>query len=152
LQKLEDGMPWQRGKAYSQDLRERVLAEADDGTPVGRIAALFRVSVSYVSKVLSRRQRTGQTTALPQRCHLPRKLVTLHSAIAAQVTAHPDATIVELQSWLAATHKVSASTGLMWKTLTTLDLTVKKSRCMQPSRIAPTLPRRVPDGGRSSLI
>jgi len=145
-------MLWQRGKAYSQDLRERVLAEADDGTPVGRIAVLLRVSVSYVSKVLSRRQRTGQTTALPQRCHLPRKLANLHSAIAAQVTACPDATIVELQSWLAATHKVSASTGVICKTLATLDLTVKKSRCTRPSRIAPTLPKHVSDGGRGSLI
>ncbi len=80
-------MLWHRGKPYSQDLRERVLAAADDGTPVGRIAALFRVSVSYVSKVLSRRQRTGQTTALLQRCHLPRKRLPLHSAIAAQVVA-----------------------------------------------------------------
>ncbi len=63
-------MLWQRGKAYSQDLRARVLAAADDGLRVGQIATLLRVSVSYVSKVLSRRRRTGQTTALPQRGHL----------------------------------------------------------------------------------
>ena len=58
---------WQRGKSYSQDLRERVFAAADDGEPVGRIATLLRVSVSYVSKVLSRRQLTGETTARAQR-------------------------------------------------------------------------------------
>ena len=52
-------MLWQRGKAYSQDLRERVFAAADEGQPVGRIAVLLRVSISYVSKVLSRRRRTG---------------------------------------------------------------------------------------------
>ena len=119
-------MLWQRGKAYSQGLRGRVLAAADDGEPVGRIATLLRVSVSYVSKVLSRRQRTGQTTALPQRCHLPRKLAALQGAIEAQVTSRPDATIAELRAWLSETHKVSASTGLMWKTLAALDLTFKK--------------------------
>lgn len=102
-------MLWQRGKAYSQDLRERVLAAADDGESVGRIATLLRVSVSYVSKVLSRRQRTGQTTALPQCCHLPRKLAALQGAIEAQVATRPDATIAELRAWLAETHKVSAS-------------------------------------------
>jgi transposase len=48
-------MLWRRGKPYSQDLRERVFAVADDGETVGRIAAMLRVSVSYVSKVLSRR-------------------------------------------------------------------------------------------------
>jgi hypothetical protein len=34
-------MLWRRGKAYSQDLRERVLAATDDGVPVSRIAALL---------------------------------------------------------------------------------------------------------------
>jgi len=62
-------MLWQRGKAYSQDLRERVLVVADEGMAVGRIAALFRVSVSYVSKVLSRRDRTGRRTALHDAIH-----------------------------------------------------------------------------------
>ena len=38
-------MLWRRGKSYSQDLRERVFAAADDGEPVGRIATLLRVSV-----------------------------------------------------------------------------------------------------------
>ena len=51
LPEPEDMMLWQRGKAYSQDLRARVFAAADDGEPVGRIATLLRVSVSYVSKV-----------------------------------------------------------------------------------------------------
>jgi transposase len=106
-------MLWRRGKAYSQDLRERVFAAADDGEPVGRIASLLRVSVSYVSKVLSRRRLTGQTTARPQRCHVTPKLSGLYSAILAQVSACPDATIAELRAWLRATHKISASTGLM---------------------------------------
>ena len=143
-------MLWQRGKAYSQDLRARVLAAADDGEPVGRIATLLRVSVSYVSKVLSRRQRTGQTTALPQRGHLPRRLAALHGAIEAQVTARPDATIAELRTWLSETHKVSASTGLMWKTLATLGLTFKKSRSALPNRTVRTLPKHAPNGVASS--
>ena len=67
-------MAWRRGKSYSQDLRERVFAAVDDGEPVGRIAAMLRVSVSYVSKVLSRRRLSGQQTARPQRCHLVAKL------------------------------------------------------------------------------
>ena len=119
-------MLWRRGKRYSQDLRERVFAAADDGEPVGRIAELLRVSISYVSKVLGRRRRTGQTTALAQRCHVPPRLAALHGAIETQVTTCPDATIAELRAWLSTTHQVSASTGLMWKTLAALDLTFKK--------------------------
>jgi len=57
-------MLWRRGKSYSQDLRDRVFAAADDGELVGQIAARLRVSISYVSKVLSRR-RLGQFVPTP---------------------------------------------------------------------------------------
>ena len=143
-------MLWEQGKAYSQDLRERVFAAADDGERVGQIAVLLRVSVSYVSKVLSRRRLTGGTRALPQRCHMQPKLMHLHEAIRAQVAACPDATIAELRAWLLATHKVSVSNGLMWTTLKTLDLRLKKNRSGQPNRTARTLPRHERNGGRSS--
>ena len=128
------------------------MAAADGGEPVGQIATLLRVSVSYVSKVLSRRQRTGQTTALPQRCHLPRKLAALQGAIEAQVISRPDATIAELRAWLSETHQVSASTGLMWKTLAALNLTVKKSRSTRPSKTVRTLPKHALNGAKSSRL
>ena len=64
---------------------------------------MLRVSVSYVSKVLTRRHRTGQITARPQRCHVSPKLVELYPAIEAQVSSRPDATIAELRAWLLAT-------------------------------------------------
>ena len=143
-------MLWRRGKAYSQDLRERVLAAADEGERVGRIATTLRVSVSYVSKVLSRRQRTGGTTALPQRCHVPRKLAGLSDAIRARVLACPDATLAELRGWLEMTHRVTASTGLLCKTLAELELTYKKSRCMPLSRAGRMLPKRVTNGATSN--
>lgn len=143
-------MLWQRGKSYSQDLRERVFAASDDGEPVGRIATALRVSVSYVSKVLSRRRTTGQRTARPQRCHIVPKLSGLYPAIQEQVSTRPDATIAELRAWLLATHNISASTGLMDKTLAALDLTFKKSPFMPQSKRARTLPKRASNGGCSS--
>jgi len=145
-------MLWRRGKSYSQDLRERVFAAADDGEPVGRIATMLRVSVSYVSKVLTRRRLTGHRAALPQRGHVAPKLIGLHPAILAQVTSRPDATIGELRTWLLDTHKVSASTGLMNKTLTALNLTFKKNPSTRPSKRVRTLPGRVSSGVSSSRI
>ena len=126
-------MLWRRGKPYSQDLRERVFAVADDGETVGRIAAMLRVSVAYVSKALSRRRLTGQTTARPRRCHMASKLGGLHPEILAQVTSRPDATIAELRAWLLEAHKVSASVGLMNKTLAALDLTYKTGSDRRPA-------------------
>ena len=145
-------MLWERGKAYSQDLRERVFAEADDGAEVGEIATLLRVSVSYVSKALSRRRRTGETTVRPQRCQMKPKLAPLYEAMIAWVREHPDATIAELQLWLRQTHQVSASSGLICETLALLGLTRKKSLCAPPSRTVRTLLPRGASGRTNSRI
>src|SRR5947209_16089707 len=90
-------MTWRRGTAYSQDLRDRVLAYSDAGELVGEIAAALCVSISYVSKVLSRRAQTGELSARPQRCHVQPKLAGLYEAIQAEVKARPDATLAELR-------------------------------------------------------
>ena len=45
-------MGCRRGQAYSQDLRDRVLAAA--GEPIRSVAARLAVSPSYVSKVQSK--------------------------------------------------------------------------------------------------
>jgi len=143
-------MPWSRGKAYSQDLRERVFALADDGYQVGQVAEQLLVSISYVSKALSRRRLTGEVSARPQRCHVPPKLIGLHDAIAAQVAAKPDATLDELRQWLADEHRTRASKGLMSKTMAQLRLTHKKSPSTPPSRSGQMSPRRVRHGARTS--
>ena len=145
-------MLWQRGKPYSQDLRERVFAAADEGQPVGQIARRLRVSVSYVSKVLSRRRQTGQTEALAQRCHVPPKLASLQDAIRQQVTARPDATIAEVRAWLSKTYQVSASNGLMWKTLADLKLTYKKSRSTRRNRPGRMSLPGAPNGVRNNRV
>jgi transposase len=119
-------MLFQRGKPYSQDLRELVFAPADSRDTVGRIAAALRVSVSYVSKALSRRRLTGVSTALPQVCHVPPKLGVLEEAIRAEVGLRPDVTNIELRGWVLAKHGVSVSVGAMWKTLKKLGLRLKK--------------------------
>ena len=143
-------MLYQSGKPYSQDLRERVFAASDDGDRVGEIAELLRVSVSYVSKVLTRRRSTGETTARAQRNRVTPKLAPLYDAIRARVAERPDGTIEELRTWLLAAHAMSASVGLIWKTLRQLGLTLKKSHSARPNRIGRTLPRRARNGARSS--
>ena len=45
-------MLWKRGRAYAQDLRERVFAASDAGLRVGQIAEALFVAISYVSKAL----------------------------------------------------------------------------------------------------
>jgi transposase len=143
-------MLYQRGKSYSQDLRERVFAASDDGERVGEVADLLRVSVSYVSKALTRRRTTGETTVRSGRGHKPPKLAAFYAAIRAHVAERGDTTIEALRAWLLATHQVSASVGLIWHTLKLLGLTLKKSRSGRPSRIGRTSLRRVRHGVRAS--
>lgn len=140
----------QRGKAHPQALRDRVFAYADGGMPVGRIATTLLVSVSYASKVLSRRTRTGETAARAQRCHVPRRLAGHVAIIKARVTAQPDKTLAELSEWLASEHNISAGVSLLSKTLRQLNLTLKKRRSMRPSRSGPTLSPDAMPGGSSS--
>jgi transposase len=137
-------MSWKRGKAYGQDLRERVFAASDDGESVGVIAEMLRVSISYVSKALGRRRDTGETNARPQRCHVTPKLKAHHDAIRERVLAVPDTTLEELKAWLLETRDVEASVTLIWETLRLLDLTLKKRRSTRPSKIVRM--SRVPAG------
>jgi transposase len=139
-------MAWKPGQSYSADLRSRVLAAIDGGNPAKAVAQLFQVSVSYIYKALARREATGETEARPQRNQQELKLAAHHAAIAAEVVRRPDVTLEELRAWLLPTHGVSASLGLMHKTLARLGLTLKKSRGGPRNRTGPTLPSSEPTG------
>ena len=143
-------MLYQQGKTYSQDLRERVFVASDEGEQVGEIAELLRVSVSYVSKALTRRRTTGETTVRSGRGHKPPKLAPYYPAIRAYVSERADTTIATLRAWLLATHQVSASVGLIWYTLKLLGLTLKKSRSGRVSRIVRTSSQLVQNGARAN--
>lgn len=91
-------MAWRRGQSYSEDLRGRVLAAVEGGMGAYAVAALFRVSVSYVYKALGRRRATGEATARPRLGRRPgQKLAALHEALRARVAAEPGATLAELR-------------------------------------------------------
>src|SRR5215211_7657260 len=119
-------MAWKPGQSYSTDLRSRVLAAIDGGSPAKATARQFQVSVSYIYKALGRREATGETEARPQRNQQTLKLAEHHDTIAAEVARRPDVTLAELRAWLLTAHSVTASLGLMHKTLARLGLTLKK--------------------------
>jgi transposase len=97
------------GKAYSQDLRERVIAAVDSGTGAYVAAPLFRVSVSYIYKALIRRRTTGEVTARRSGGGPKPKLAPHDDALRARVAAYPDATLEELQAWQPSARSRSAS-------------------------------------------
>jgi transposase len=139
-------MMWRRGQAYGQDLRDRVLASS--GASLREVAERLSVSPSYVSKVWARLRETGEREARPQRNQVPLRLVPMLSALRTRTGATPDATLAELRAWAEAEHGVRVSHQVMWKVLTRLGLTLKKSGSAPPSRTAPMSPRPVGAGPR----
>ena len=99
-------MSWRRGKAYAQDLRDRVLAATGRGR-AGRlreVAERFGVSQAYVSRVRSRHKRLGQTSAGAQHNHVPLRLAALREPLLAQVGLAPEQTLAQLCQWVWAEH------------------------------------------------
>ena len=138
------------GVAYSQDLRERVMAAVDGGLGVYSAAPMFRVSVSYIDKALGRRRATGEVTAHKSGGGPKPKLAAYDEALRAHVAGKADVTLIELQAWLANDHAVKVSVGCLWARVRHLGLTLKKSRNAPHSRTAPTLRKRASNGGRGS--
>jgi transposase len=124
-------MSFHRGRAYGQDLRERVLEARGSQCEVAR---RFAVSAAYVAKVRARRRDLGADTPGPQRNHVPMKLAGHEQALAAQVQAKPDQTLQALCEWAQEACGVRISISAMHKTLVRLGLTLKKSRSMPASR------------------
>lgn len=138
-------MGWRRGQAYSQDLRDRVLAAEDESAR--EAAERFGVSASYVVKVRQRRDQEGRWTAGPWRRPVRSKLAQHHAAIDAHVREHPGATLEERRAWLRQEHGISVSIGTMWNTLRRLKVTRKKRPSRQANERAPTLREHAVDGG-----
>ena len=137
-------MAWQRGRSYSQDLRERVLAANE--LSARQAAERFAVSVSYVIKARQRRDRTGVLTIKPRGYRRPERVAGLEPLIVREVERRPSATLAELRAWLLVEHGISLSTGAMWQALRRLGLTLKKSRSAPPSRPAPISPLPATNG------
>ena len=77
-----------------------------------------------------------------------RKLAGHLDALAAYISAYPDATLTELTEWSARERGVTVCVATMWATLETLQLSHKKRHAARPSRSEPTLPRRAKSGGK----
>ena len=83
-------------RAYSMDLRERIVAAVDAGLPQRQAAERFGVSLRTVERYLSRRRRSGSLAATEQR-HGPEPKVRqqLHAWLPDRLDAAADATLAE---------------------------------------------------------
>src|SRR5262245_35525738 len=123
-------------KAYSQDLREKVVRACDQGLGTRQqVADLFGVSPSWVRRLLQRRRETGSFAAKPHAGGpAPKMDEARRGRLLVLALAQPDATLAELRDRLDAPVHVST----LCRALTQLGLPVKKKSGGPPSRTAPT--------------
>ena len=83
-------------RAYSMDLRERIVAAVDAGLLQRQAAERFGVSLRTVERYLARRRATGGLAATEQRHGAePRQRLALQAWLPARLQAAADATLAE---------------------------------------------------------
>src|SRR5262249_19144689 len=134
-------------KAYSQDLRERVVRACDEGRGTRpQLAALFGVSTAWIRRLLQRRRETGSFAALPHAGGSAPKMDSNRCGrLLVLVPGRPDATLAELGDRLQAPVHLST----VGRALARLGLSVKKKSCGPPSRTGPTCGGSGRPGGRA---
>ncbi len=131
-------------RAYSTDLRERIVRVVAEGQPMREAARRFGVSVSAVKQYVVRQQETGSLARKPiPGC--PRRIGKDQEAILqARLEEAPDATVLEHCAWWAEHQGQELSEATMWRAMRRLGWRHQKSR-WQP---ASATRRRGPPGAR----
>ena len=132
-------------KAYSADLRCRILAAVDAGMSKREASRVFSVSRSTIKRYARQRRETG--TLAPRPAARPRPMAigpAQHAALRAQLEADPDATLAEHAATWERAQGVRVSLWTMRRAILRLGWTRKK----RPSPPANGTRRPAPPGGR----
>jgi transposase len=113
-------------RAYSYDLRLRVLHAVDQGKSRAEIIKTFDVSRATIKRYLKLRRETGDVKpkAIPGRP--AEKGAALQAGLLPQLEANPDATLVEHCQFWEATHGIQVSSATMSRAIQHLNWTRKK--------------------------
>jgi transposase len=114
-------------RAYSLDLRERVLQDRDGGMSQPAVAQKYRVSARWIHKLEKQREETGDIAPRRGKPGPAPKLAQHTEELMRLVDEHPDATLCELRDRLS----IAVCTSTVWSTLRSLGVTLKKglARC-----------------------
>lgn len=127
-------------KPYSMDLRQRIAAAIDHGEGSFRqIARRFRVSLSFLARLLRRRRQIGTLEPKPQGGGYPPALD--HEGeerLRELVRQHPEATLDELRQQLG----VACSRSALGRALEELKLTRTKKTLQAQERDRPENPSK----------
>ena len=120
-------------RAYSTDLRERIVRAVANGRPMREAARMFEVGVNTVKRYIVQQQQTGNLARRPIPGG-PRRIGREQEAVLrARLEAAPDATLAEHCAWWAEQQGQVVSVATMWRALQRLGWTHKKRRWQRAS-------------------
>ena len=122
-------------RAYSLDLRERVVAAVQNGAPCRAVASTFGVSPASVVKWSQRFRVNGTAAASPMGGKRPFALADERDWLLARVAAKPDITLRALVAELAE-RGVKVSLYAVWHFLDREGISFKKKPARQRARPA----------------
>ena len=115
-------------KAYSHDLRERVVRAVDQGYKRADISKLLGVSRATIKRYLKQRRETGELGVRPIPGRPSKKFAPLQQGLVAQLETYPDATLeAHCQVW-EQEHGLRVSTTTMGRAIRRVGWTRKKRR------------------------
>jgi transposase len=120
-------------RAYSEDLRLRLIRDMEAGASARSAAARFGVSPSTAVKVMQRWRRTGQAAGGNPGGDHSSKLVAHAPLVRELVAAEPDLTLEEMRARLAQ-RGIVVGRGTVWRFLTKQQLTRKKNSARHAAR------------------
>ncbi len=135
-------------RAYSHDLRVRVLDAVSEGLSRREAAARYRIGIATVIRWAAHAAVTGETKAKRQGRPRGSKLDPHESFLLALVDETDDVTLAEMLERLRAERGVSVGLGTLWRFFARRAVTWKKRRRTRPSRTAPTWRPRAKPGSR----
>ena len=123
-------------RAYSQDLRDRVIDAALSGASARQSAARFGIGEATAIVWVRRAREVGERAARKQGQPRRSKLDPHREYLLGRIAETPDLTISELLERLLAERSVRASRATLWTFLDRCGLTFKKSLPTRASRTA----------------
>ena len=133
-------------RAYSTDLKERLVRAVAEGQPMREAARRFDVAVTTVKRAVVQQRETGPLERKPSPGR-PRAIRRdQEAALRARLEAAADATLLEHCAWWAEQYAQQLSEATMWRAIRRLGWTHKK-RHWQPA--SATSKRGAPGAKRS---
>jgi transposase len=124
------------GKAYSQDLRERVMVAVRRGASRRAAAAQFSISASSAIKWDQRFRETGSAQAKSLKGKSRSPLEAYAAWLLALNVAEPDLTLGEIRDRIEQAHAITPAVSALWRFFSRHKISFKKNHSRQRAKAA----------------